>query len=67
MRVSGLAVLRAQRLIESMDGAAVDVIVYPTWSNVARLVGDYITPDGAPQTHPTCKYCSTLRRRLPHA
>lgn len=40
-----------------MDGAGVDVIVYPTWSNVARLVGDYITPDGGPQMHPSCMYC----------
>ena len=52
-----------QRLIESMDGAGVDVIVYPTWSNVARLVGDYITPDGAPPTHPTCMH----RRHLLNA
>jgi hypothetical protein len=37
----------AQRLIESMDAAGVDVLVYPTWANVARLVGDYSSPDGA--------------------
>ena len=48
-----------QRLIESMDGAGVDVIVYPTWSNVARLVGDYISPDGAPQRHLIIISCST--------
>jgi len=39
--------LCAQRLIESMDAAGVDVLVYPTWANVARLVGDYSSPDGA--------------------
>ena len=56
-----------QRLIESMDDAGVDVIVYPTWSNVARLVGDYITPDGAPQTYPTCIFCSKHPGRLLYA
>ncbi|KAK9832701.1 hypothetical protein WJX81_001352 [Elliptochloris bilobata] len=43
-----------KRLIESMHSAGLDVIVYPTWSNVARLVGDYSTPDGndSPQIPP---------------
>ena len=43
----GMAVC-AQRLIESMDNAKVDVLVFPTWSNPARLIGDYYSPDGAP-------------------
>lgn len=38
----------AQRLIESMDSAGLDVLVYPTWANVPRLVGDYSSPDGTP-------------------
>ena len=50
-----------------MDGAGVDVIVYPTWSNVARLVGDYITPDGAYQMHPTYVHHSTPPWRLLYA
>ena len=30
-----------------MDSAGLDVLVYPTWANVPRLVGDYSSPDGA--------------------
>jgi hypothetical protein len=36
-----------QRLIESMNNANLDVIVYPTWTNLPRLIGDYFSPDGA--------------------
>lgn len=36
-----------QRLIESMNKANVDVVVYPTWSNPPRLIGDYFSADGA--------------------
>ena len=39
--------VRVQRLIESMNNANVDVIVYPTWSNPPRLIGDYYSADGA--------------------
>ena len=59
--------LRTQRLIKSMDGAGVDVIVYPTWSNVARLVGDYISPDGAPNSSPHLAHRSAVGGRLDHA
>ena len=31
-----------------MDSSGLDVLVYPTWANVPRLVGDYSSPDGAP-------------------
>ena len=37
-----------QRLIESMNKANLDVVVYPTWSNPPRLIGDYFSADGAP-------------------
>jgi hypothetical protein len=37
----------AQRLIESMNNANVDVLVFPTWSNPPHLIGDFYTPDGA--------------------
>eukprot|EP00884_Botryococcus_braunii_P006539 jgi/Botrbrau1/15887/Bobra.40_1s0070.1 len=44
-----------KRLIESMDAAKVDVLVFPTWVNPPRLVGDYISADGnlSPQVAPT--------------
>lgn len=35
-----------QAMVESMDSAGIDVMVYPTWSNPAQLVGDYGSPDG---------------------
>ena len=35
-----------QRLIQSMNDANVDAIVYPTWSNPPRLIGDYYSFDG---------------------
>jgi hypothetical protein len=35
-----------QRLFESMNSNSVDVIVYPTWSNPPRLIGDTYRPDG---------------------
>ena len=38
--------MRVQRLIQSMNDANVDAIVYPTWSNPPRLIGDYYSPDG---------------------
>ena len=37
-----------QRLIESMNNANVDVIVFPTWSDPPRLIGEYYIADGAP-------------------
>lgn len=40
--------MHVQRLIESMNNANVDVIVFPTWSNPPRLIGDYYSPDGMP-------------------
>jgi len=48
--------VRVQRLIESMNNANVDVIVYPTWSNPPRLIGDYYSADGAK----TDRHSSTL-------
>ncbi len=47
-----------QRLVESMNNANLDVIVYPTWTNPPRLIGDFFSPDGeqgsplVPFTHP---------------
>ncbi|KAK9791143.1 hypothetical protein WJX73_010179 [Symbiochloris irregularis] len=43
-----------QRLIDSMDAANVDVLVYPTWSNPAELVGQWEVDDGnnSPQIAP---------------
>ncbi|KAK9904758.1 hypothetical protein WJX75_001986 [Coccomyxa subellipsoidea] len=43
-----------KRLIESMNNANLDVIVYPTWTNLPRLIGDYFSPDGndSPQVAP---------------
>lgn len=38
--------MRVQRLIESMNNANVDVIVYPTWSDPPRLIGEYHSADG---------------------
>ena len=46
--------MSVQRLIESMDNARVDVLVFPTWSNPARLIGDYYSPDGAACTSKLC-------------
>ncbi len=34
------------RLIESMQASSVDVLVFPTWVNPPRLVGDYASADG---------------------
>lgn len=31
-----------------MNNANLDVVVYPTWSNPPRLIGDYFSADGAP-------------------
>ena len=39
---------RAQATVQSMDNAGIDVMVFPTWSNPALLVGDYGSPDGGP-------------------
>ena len=36
-----------QRLVESMNSANVDVLVFPTWSNPPHLIGDFYSPDGA--------------------
>ncbi|CAK0787609.1 hypothetical protein CVIRNUC_010831 [Coccomyxa viridis] len=43
-----------KRLIESMNNQNVDVIVFPTWSNPPRLIGDYYSCDGnnSPQIAP---------------
>ena len=38
--------VHVQRLIESMNNANVDVIVYPTWSDPPRLIGEYYSADG---------------------
>lgn len=35
-----------QTIISAMDDAQVDALVYPTWSNPPRLIGDMNTPDG---------------------
>jgi Asp-tRNA(Asn)/Glu-tRNA(Gln) amidotransferase A subunit family amidase len=35
-----------QAVVSAMDAARVDVIIYPTWSNPPRLVGDLKTPSG---------------------
>ena len=35
-----------QAMVQSMDNAGIDVMVYPTWSNPPQLVGDYGSPDG---------------------
>jgi len=35
-----------QRLVQSMDNAEVDVVIYPTWSNPPRLIGDTVSADG---------------------
>ena len=40
------SVLALQRLIENMDAANVSVLVYPTWSNIPELIGDYGTDTG---------------------
>ena len=29
-----------------MDGSRLDVLVYPTWNNPPRLIGDLNSPDG---------------------
>lgn len=29
-----------------MDKGGIDVVAYPTWGNVPRLIGDTQTPDG---------------------
>lgn len=39
------AALRAA-VVQAMDGAAVDALIYPTWSNPPRLIGDLNTPHG---------------------
>lgn len=41
-----LCMCALQRLIESMNNADLDVVVYPTWSNPPRLIGDFFQPDG---------------------
>jgi Asp-tRNA(Asn)/Glu-tRNA(Gln) amidotransferase A subunit family amidase len=33
-------------VLKLMDGNALDALVYPTWSNVPRLIGDLNTPGG---------------------
>jgi amidase len=33
-------------VLRAMDGASVDALVYPTWSNPPRLIGDLNTPHG---------------------
>jgi Asp-tRNA(Asn)/Glu-tRNA(Gln) amidotransferase A subunit family amidase len=33
-------------VLELMDGSRLDALVYPTWSNVPRLIGDLNTPGG---------------------
>ena len=38
--------MHMQRLIESMNNQNVDVLVFPTWSNPPRLIGDYYSCDG---------------------
>ena len=44
--------LCAQATVQSMDNAGIDVMVYPTWSNPALLVGNYGSPDGVPTPCP---------------
>lgn len=34
------------RVIEAMDKANIDAIIYPTWSNPPRLIGDLESPSG---------------------
>ena len=41
-----MVLVHVQRLIESMNNANVDAIVYPTWSDPPRLIGDYYNADG---------------------
>jgi amidase len=36
----------AQGVIDVMDGARVDALVYPTWNNPPRLIGDLNSPHG---------------------
>jgi Asp-tRNA(Asn)/Glu-tRNA(Gln) amidotransferase A subunit family amidase len=35
-----------EAVIKAMDEAHVDAVVYPTWDNAPRLVGDLTSPDG---------------------
>jgi Asp-tRNA(Asn)/Glu-tRNA(Gln) amidotransferase A subunit family amidase len=35
-----------QAIVKAMDEAQVDAVVYPTWNNPPRLVGDLTTPHG---------------------
>lgn len=35
-----------QAVLKTMDGLQLDAFVYPTWSNVPRLIGDLNTPAG---------------------
>jgi Asp-tRNA(Asn)/Glu-tRNA(Gln) amidotransferase A subunit family amidase len=35
-----------EAVLKAMDAAQVDAVVYPTWSNPPRLIGDLNTPHG---------------------
>ncbi len=36
----------AEGVLATMDGARLDALVYPTWNNPPRLIGDLNSPDG---------------------
>ena len=36
----------AQAVLKTMDGARLDVVVYPSWNFPPRLIGDLNTPHG---------------------
>lgn len=39
-------ILFRDTLFAEMDKHKIDAVIYPTWSNVPRLVGDMLSPDG---------------------
>ena len=50
--------MHVQDLLDSMNAAGVDALVYPTWSNPAQLAGDYASADGTCCiTQQQCAFC----------
>ena len=40
-----------ERILAAMDSAGIDAIIYPTWSNIARKIGDLDSPAGDNSQH----------------
>ncbi len=40
-----------ERIVATMDAAGIDAIIYPTWSNIARKIGDMESPAGDNSQH----------------